>query len=66
VSGGKATLFVTAASSANLCRAARNLPKAEVTTVAQANTYQMTRYPVVFTDAAGLDALAKRLAGVEA
>ena len=66
VAGGKATLFVTAASSANLCRAARNIPKAEVTTVAQANTYQMTRYPVVFTDAAGLDALAKRLAGVEA
>lgn len=66
VAGGKAALFVTAASSKNLCMAARNLPKAEVTTVAQANTYQMARYPVVFTDAAGLDALAKRLAGVEA
>jgi large subunit ribosomal protein L4 len=64
--GGRATLFVTAAVNRNLCRAARNVPKVEVTTAAQVNTYQIMRYPAVVVDAAGLEALKARLAeGVE-
>ena len=40
--------------------------KPPVTTVAQAHTYQIVRFPVVVADAAGLDALKARLAeGVE-
>ena len=66
VGGGRATLFVTAASSRNLNLAARNVPKVEVTTAAQANTYQIFRHPVIVADAAGLDALTARLSeGVE-
>jgi large subunit ribosomal protein L4 len=64
--GGRAVLFVTAAANKNLNLAARNLAKAEVTTAAQANVYQVFRYPVIVADAAGLDALQARLAeGVE-
>ena len=59
--GGRAALLVTGAASKNLNQAARNLPKAEATTAAQANTYQVMRYPVLVADAAGLDALAARL-----
>ncbi len=66
VSGGRATLFVTGAPSQNLNLAARNVTKVEVTTAAQVNTYQIERYPVIVTDAAGLDALKARLSeGVE-
>ena len=66
VGGGKAVLFVTAASSKNLNLAARNVPKVEVTTAAQAHTYQVFRHPVIVADAAGLDALQARLSeGVE-
>ena len=37
-----------------------------MTTAAQANTYQVFRYPVIVTDAAGLGALQTRLSeGVE-
>ncbi|MBP5787722.1 MAG: 50S ribosomal protein L4, partial [Kiritimatiellae bacterium] len=61
VSAGKATLFVTGAPLKNLCLAARNIPDTEVTTAAQANTYQIARHAVVIADAAGLDILAKRL-----
>ena len=64
--GGRAVLFVTAAPSKNLVRAARNVAKVEVTTAAQAHTYQIFRYPVIVADAAGLDVLKSRLAeGVE-
>ena len=62
VAGGKAALFVTGAANANLNRAVRNVPKVEVTTAAQASVYQIMRYPAIVADAAGLDALAKRLA----
>ena len=62
VAGGRAALFVTGAANASLNRAARNLVKVEVTTAAQANTYQIERYPVILADAAGWDALAARLA----
>lgn len=62
IAGGKATLFVTAESNRNLNLAARNVPGVEVTTVAQANTYQVSRYPLIVTDAAGLDALQARIA----
>lgn len=62
VAKGRATLFVTGAANANLNRAARNVPKVEVTTAAQANTYQIQRYPAIVADAAGLAGLAKRLA----
>jgi large subunit ribosomal protein L4 len=66
VSGGKATLFLTAVSSKNLNLAARNRQKVEVTTAAQAHTYQIVRYPVIVTDAAGLEVLQSRLGeGVE-
>ena len=66
VGGGKAMLFVTAAANRNLTLAARNVTKVEVTTAAQANTYQVMRYPVIVTDAAGLEALKTRIAeGVE-
>ena len=64
--GGRAALLVTAAASKSLNLAARNLAKAEVTTAAQANTYQVMRYPAIVADAAGLEALKTRLAeGVE-
>ena len=62
VAGGKAALFVTGAANANLNRAARNVPKVEVTTAAQANVYQIQRYPAIVADAAGLEALKTRLA----
>ena len=66
VGGGRAVLFVTAAANKNLNLAARNVTKVEVTTAAQANTYQVMRYPVIVTDAAGLEALKTRIAeGVE-
>ena len=66
VAGGRAALLVTAASSKNLNLAARNREKVEVTTAAQAHTYQIVRYPVIVTDAAGLEALQARLSeGVE-
>jgi len=61
VAAGKAALFVTGAPRKNLCLAARNIPDAEVTTAAQANTYQIARHAVVIADAEGLDILAKRL-----
>ena len=60
--GRKATLFVTGAPNQNLVRAARNVPRVAVTTAAQANTYQIMRYPMIVTDAAGLTALQARLA----
>jgi large subunit ribosomal protein L4 len=66
VAGGRAALLVTGASSKALNMAARNREKVEVTTAAQANTYQMVRYPVIVADPAGWDALQARLAkGVE-
>jgi large subunit ribosomal protein L4 len=66
VANGRATLLATGAASRNLTRAARNLPRVEVTTAAQVHPYQVTRYPVIITDGAGWDALTKRLAeGVE-
>ncbi len=66
VAGGRAVLFVTGTANPNLNRAARNVAKAEVTTAAQVNTYQILRYPVIVADAAGFDALAARLSeGVE-
>jgi large subunit ribosomal protein L4 len=66
VGGGRSVLFVTGASSKNLNLAARNVAKVEVTTAAQANTYQISRYPAIVADAAGLEALRVRLAeGVE-
>ena len=66
IGGGRAVLFVTAESNKNLNLAARNVTKVEVTTAAQANTYQVFRYPVIVADAAGLEALQTRLSeGVE-
>lgn len=66
VAGGRATLLVTGASSKSLNLAARNREKVEVTTAAQAHTYQIMRYPVIVVDAAGLDILKARLGeGVE-
>lgn len=62
VAAGGPALLVTAAPSANLIRAARNLPGVEVTTAAQAHTYQVLRYPVIVADAEGLAALQARLA----
>ena len=59
---GRAVLLVTGAVSASLNRAARNLPRVEVTTAAQANTYQIMRHPAIVADAAGLEALKTRLA----
>ena len=42
------------------------MTKVEVTTAAQANTYQVFRYPVIVADAAGLEVLQARLSeGVE-
>ncbi len=58
---GRATLFVTGAANKNLGLAARNVSKVEVTTAAQANTYQIERYPFIVADAAGLDVLKARL-----
>ena len=54
--------LVTGAVNASLNRAARNLPKTEVTTAAQASVYQIQRYPAIVADAAGLAALQARLA----
>ena len=66
LSGGRSVLFVTGTANKNLNLAARNVAKVEVTTAAQAHTYQMSRYPVIVTDAAGLEVLRTRLAeGVE-
>ncbi|NCC91865.1 MAG: 50S ribosomal protein L4 [Opitutae bacterium] len=66
VAGGRAALLVTGAPSRNLHLAARNRAKVEVTTAAQAHTYQIVRYPVIVTDAAGLEVLQARLSeGVE-
>jgi large subunit ribosomal protein L4 len=66
VAGGRAALLVTGAPSRNPHLAARNRAKGEVTTAAQAHTYQIVRYPVIVTDAAGLEALQARLSeGVE-
>lgn len=66
LSGGRPTLFVTAGVNKNLILAVRNIEKAEVTTAAQVNTYQVLRYPVIVVDAAGLDGLKARLSkGVE-
>ena len=66
VGGGRAVLFVTAAANKNLNLAARNVTKVEVTTAAQASTYQVFRHPVIVADAAGLEALQARLSeGVE-
>ncbi|HAL92276.1 MAG TPA: 50S ribosomal protein L4 [Verrucomicrobia bacterium] len=66
VAKGRATLFVTGVANKNLNLAARNVPKVEVTTAAQANTYQVFRYPVIVADAAGLAGLQARLSeGVE-
>ncbi len=53
---------MTAESSKSLNLAARNVPKVEVTTAAQANTYQVFRYPRIVVDAAGWEILQKRLA----
>lgn len=64
-SDGKATLFLTGAPIKNLNLAARNIPDVEVTTAAQANTWQVARHAVVIADAAGLDVLVKRLGGGE-
>jgi large subunit ribosomal protein L4 len=58
--------LVTGAPSRTLHLAARNRAKVEATTAAQAHTYQIVRYPVIVTDAAGLEALQARLSeGVE-
>jgi large subunit ribosomal protein L4 len=66
VAGGRAALLLTGVSSKNLNLAARNREKVEVTTAAQAHTYQIMRYPVIVVDAAGLDVLVARLGeGVE-
>ena len=66
VAGGRAALLVTGEASASLNRAARNREKVEVTTAAQAHTYQIVRYPVIVVDAAGLAVLKARLGeGVE-
>ena len=66
VAPGRAVLLVTAAASASLNRAARNLPRVEVTTATQANTYQIMRHPAIVADAAGFDGLVQRLGeGVE-
>ena len=62
VADGRATRFVTAESVKNLNLAARNIPGVEVTTAAQANTYQVSRYPLIVADAAGFDALQARIA----
>ncbi len=61
VAGGRATLFVTGSPNRSLNLAARNRQKVEVTTAAQAHTYQLMRYPVIVTDAAGLEGLQARL-----
>jgi len=62
VADGRAALLVTGEASANLALAARNRPQVEVTTAARAHTYQIVRYPVIVTDAAGLEGLKARLA----
>lgn len=62
IAGGRPALLVTGAASKGLNQAARNLPKVEVTTAAQAHVYQIERYPVIVADAAGLDGLTARLA----
>lgn len=61
VAGGRAVLLVTGEQSVNLQLAARNRQKVEVTTAAQAHTYQIVRYPVIVADAAGFEALKARL-----
>lgn len=61
IAGGRAMLFVTGAASKNLNLAARNAEKVETTTAAQANVYQIERYPVVAADPAGLEQLLGRL-----
>lgn len=61
VAGGRTALLLTGESSRNLNLAARNRQKVEVTTAAQATTYQLLRVAVIVTDAAGLDVLQKRL-----
>ena len=61
VAGGRAALLVTAKSSKNLNLAARNREKVEVTTAAQAHTYQIVRYPVIVADPEGFEVLKARL-----
>ena len=61
VAGDRKALLVTAEPVAALNRAVRNMTQAEATTAAQVTTYQVLRYPVIFTDAAGLEVLKKRL-----
>ncbi|NLB65434.1 MAG: 50S ribosomal protein L4 [Lentisphaerae bacterium] len=61
VAGGRAVLLVTGEQSVNLQLAARNRQRVEVTTAAQAHTYQIVRYPVIVADAAGFEALKARL-----
>ena len=61
VAGGRAALLVTGAPSRNLHLAARNRAKVEVTTAAQAHTYQIVRYPVIVADPEGFEVLKARL-----
>lgn len=62
VAGDGAALLLTGEASRNLTRAARNRPNVEVTTAAQAHTYQIVRYPVILVDGPGLEVLTARLA----
>lgn len=55
------TLVIVDGLDDNLVLAARNIPKVEVTTAAEANTYQLVRYANVFATKAALEILEKRL-----
>ena len=56
------TLVIVGERDDNLVLAARNIPKVEVTTAAESNTYQLVRYKNIFVTKAGLEVLEKRLA----
>ncbi|MBU0678050.1 MAG: 50S ribosomal protein L4, partial [Verrucomicrobia bacterium] len=54
-------LFVVATVEPNVRLASRNLPKLEVVSSSEVNTYQLLRYPNVVITKEGLEALKTRL-----
>lgn len=57
----KGALIVVDTLDMNLALSARNIPKVELTTAADVNTYQLLRYPVIIVTKKGMAELEKRL-----
>ena len=55
------TLVITDTVDQNLFLASRNIPKVEVTSAAEVNTYQVIRYANIFVTKAAMEQLEKRL-----